>query len=102
VNVAYVKKRYAITTTDWTPIVVPIDCNYFGLKNSDGSALILRTDMNDAGTEDALSPGGQETVTSGPSLGFLSGGSARFPQGATALWVKATAGVGPVIVTWVL
>jgi hypothetical protein len=102
VNAAYIKSRFAITTTDWTAIVAPIDCNYFALKNADGSALILRTDMNDAGTEDTLAPGGQETVTSGPNLGFLSGGEARFPKGATALWVKAAAGVGPVIVTWVL
>jgi hypothetical protein len=102
VNAAYVKSRFAITIADWTAIVSPVDANYFGLKNSDGSALTLRTDKNDAGTEDTLAAFGQEGVTSGPNLGFLSGGLPRFPQGTTALWVKATAGVGPVIVTWVL
>jgi hypothetical protein len=102
VNVVYVKSRYPITTTDWTAIVAPIDANYFGLKNADGSALTLRTDKNDDQTEDTLSAGSQELVTAGINLRYLTGGSARFPQGSTAIWVKATTGVGPVIVTWVL
>jgi hypothetical protein len=102
VNAAYVKSRYAITTTDWTPITAPINANYFGLKNSDGSALTLRTDKNDAQTEDTLPAWAMEAVTSGINLPYLTGGAPRFPTGATAVWVKATAGVGPVIVTWVL
>lgn len=101
-NAYYVKSRFAITTADWTAIVAPIDANYFGLKNADGSALLLRTDMNDALTEDTLPAWGQEGVTSGPNLSFISRGVPRFPQGSTVLFVKATAGVGPVIVTWVL
>ncbi len=101
-NAYYVKSHFAITTTDWTAIVAPVDANYFALKNADGSALLLRTDMTDAQTEDTLSTGGQETVTSGPNLSFISQGTTRFPHGSTVIWVKATAGVGPVIVTWVL
>jgi hypothetical protein len=102
VNAAYVKSRYAITTADWTAIAPPSDANYFGLKNADGSALILRTDKDDDQTEDTLSASGQEGVTAGINFQYLTGGRARFPAGMTALWVKATAGVGPVIVTWVL
>jgi hypothetical protein len=102
VNAAYVKSRYAITTADWTAIVAPIDANYFGLKNLDGSALLLRTDKDDAGTEDTLAAFAQEGVAAGPNLRFNTGGAARFPQGSTVLWVKATVGIGPVIVTWVL
>ncbi len=101
-NAYYVKSRFAITTTDWTAITAPVDANYFALKNADGSALLLRSDMNDSQTEDTLAAGGQETVTSGPNLSFISQGRPRFSSGSTVLWVKATAGTGPVIVTWVL
>jgi hypothetical protein len=99
VNPFYVKSRFDIDTTDWTAIVTPIDCNYFGLKNSDGSALILRTDMNDPETEDTLGIGEQEGVLAQANVQWR---VARFLKGSTVLWVKATAGVGPVIVTWVL
>jgi hypothetical protein len=102
VNAAYVKCRYAINTSGWTPIAAAIDANYFGLKNADGSAVLLRTDMNDVQTEDTLPAFAQEGVAAGPNLQFISGGAARFPQGSTVIWVKATVGVGPVIVTWVL
>jgi hypothetical protein len=102
VNAAYVKCRYPITVADWTAIVAPDDFNFFGLKNSDGSALLLRTDENDDQTEDTLPAFGQEGVTSGINLTYISGGLARFPKGSTALYVRATTGVGPVIVTWVL
>jgi hypothetical protein len=102
VNAAYVKARYPITAEDWTAIIPAHDANYFGLKNADGSALILRTDKDDDQTEDTLTSSEQELVTAGINLTYLSGGAPRFPAGSTAVWVKATTGVGPVIVTWVL
>ena len=96
----YVKQRVAISTADWTPIVAPIVCNYFGCKNLDGSALLLRTDVNDDQTEDTLPANAQEGVIATVVASMV--GAPRFQEGEPVFWVKATVGVGPVIVTWVL
>jgi len=99
----YVKSRTPINAETFTPILAPISCSYFALKNADGSAVTLRTDPSDANTEDTLSANGQESVTVGPAPDFIPGGpsKARFQSGSTVIWVKATQGVGPMIGTWV-
>lgn len=100
---AYCKSRTPINTETWTPILAPMACSYFALKNADGSAVWLRTDKNDAGTEDTLPANGQETIAAAaPPDSLIAGpGKPRFQAGATVVWVKATAGVGPMVGTWV-
>ena len=92
----YAKKRVAINTVTWTPIVAPINSSHFDLKNLDGTALLLRTDVNDPESEDELPPGFQEIVNAVPTMRIP-----RWGINQTVLWVKAVSGVGPVMVTWV-
>ena len=95
---AYAKTRVCVSMSDWTPIKAPIPCNYFSLKNLEGSELLLRTDSNDPNTEDVLEKNEVETVTSTTKH---VGEFFRFAQEEIVLWVKATSGQGPVVVTWV-
>ncbi len=96
---AYCKTRVIVDTTGWTPIVAPINCNYFGLRNLEGSELLIRTNPDEQNTEDVLESKEFELVTAPTKL---VGEFSRFHQGETILWVKATSGSGPVVATWVL
>jgi len=95
---AYSKTRVTVDTVDWTPIVAPINCNYFGLRNLEGAELLIRTSKDDPNTEDVLEAKEFEAVTA--STAFV-GEFTRFHQGETVLWVQATSGSGPVVATWV-
>lgn len=96
----YQKVRYAINTVTWTPIAPPLNCNYFGMKNLDSADVLLRTDMNDSGTEDLLRVGMQEGVE--VTMKATQPGWYRFPIGQPVLWAKAVTGTGPIIATWVI
>lgn len=101
---AYQKCRVPINTETWTAIIAPMPCNYFSLKNSDGAAVLLRTDQNDPSSEDTLAANGLEIVNTARNSDYAPGGSSgsvRFPAGSTVCCVKALSGVGPVVVTWV-
>ncbi len=94
----YAKTRVTVNTTDWTAIVAPISCNYFGLRNLEGSEVLIRTTRDDPNTEDVLEAKEFELVTSTTKY---TGEFCRFHQDEVVLWVKATSGVGPVVATWV-
>jgi len=46
----YVKKKIAVDTVSWTPIVAPIDCMGVGVKNSVAVDMKIRTDSADPNT----------------------------------------------------
>ncbi len=97
-SATYSKTRVTVNTTEWTAIVAPVSCNYFALRNLEGSELLIRTSKDDPNTEDVLEANEFETVM-GPTKFF--GEFHRFNAGETILWVKATSGSGPVVATWV-
>jgi len=76
----------------WTPVTVAFDCNNLSVKNADPvNAIKLRTNAANGSTEDTLGPGGEQSL----AIPFH---RYRFPAGSQPLWLKATAGTGPVVV----
>lgn len=100
--VGYVKKRFPIDAVNWTPIVAPIDCDMFWMKNIGvGTVTYLRTDVADDTTEDALQTGYQEACTTIHLAKGPTESTWRFPQNSVILYAKADTGTGPLVVTFV-
>ena len=80
-----------IDPVSWTPVNVAFDCTNLAVKNRDMvNAIRMRTNVNDATTEDLLSPGSEQSL----AIPFH---RYRFPAGSQPLWLQATAGTGPVV-----
>jgi hypothetical protein len=98
----YVKKRFAIDSTSWTPIIAPVDCDMFWMKNiGAGTVTYLRTDPLDVMTEDHLETGYQESCTQVHVAKGPSESAWRFPAGGVILYAQADTGTGPLVVTFV-
>jgi len=98
----YLKKRFPIDATNWTPIIAPYDCDMFWLKNiGAGSVTLLRTDKDDSATEDTLQTGYQESCTAIHLAKGPTESAWRFPKDAVILYAKADSGTGPLVVTFI-
>lgn len=102
----WVKQRVEVNSDEWTAITPPLDFDYFGLR-CDTSALRIRTDKDQASTEDALGQYQQDGVVASYSLRVFHTISAtflktRFLAGFPIAWVKSVSPTATVIVTWVL
>jgi len=86
--------QFPLTTTEWTAILAPIDCNYFLIiGNQDGSAMMRCSDDTDPTTAYTMPVNGW--------FSFLSPvfyRNYRFRHGDTVTFLKATSGTGPAIV----
>ena len=81
-----------IDPVSWTPVTVAFDCNNLAVKNADlVNAVKMRTDSGSAATEDTLGPGAEQSL----AIPFH---RYRFAAGSQPLWLRATAGTGPVVV----
>jgi hypothetical protein len=84
----------AVLTIDpvsWTPVTIPFDCTSLALKNADTvNAVRMRSSAGDASTEDLLAPGAEQAL----AIPFH---RYRFAAGSQPLWLRATAGTGPVV-----
>ncbi len=102
-NPNYVKKQVAVDTVSWTAVVAPVDCMGVSIKNSVLIDLKVRTDSGDAATQDTISAGSIETVsTARHGGGVQDGGSgSRFFAGDTVAYLQAASGTGPALVTFV-
>jgi hypothetical protein len=99
----YIKKRLAIDTVSWTPIVAPIDCMGIAIQNSVAVDLRVRTDSADPTTQDTIPSGSQDGV-SVPRHGdnpHDEGRGTRFLAGDTIAFLQAAAGTGPAVITFV-
>ena len=94
---SYAKQVYALSTT-WVPIIAPIPCNYFALRNTGSVDCHMKTDETAAGGVgyDILPAGSQEGI-----VAPYNKGGARFNTGETVLWAKAASGTVTLAVTWV-
>lgn len=103
----YVKQVIALTSDAWTPVAPPVDMDYFSVRCTTGQ-MKIRTDQNDATTEDVVLQGIQESVMGNNVLGKaypMLGApmtQSRFPAGITAFWLQSVSPTGTAIVTWVL
>ena len=85
-------QQLTIDPVSWTPVTAPFDCNGLLVKNTDSvNPVKMRTDSSNAATEDTLGPGAEQSVA-------MSMHRYRFPAGSQPLWLRATAGTGPVVV----
>lgn len=75
--------KFALPADQWTPIVSPIFCSSWGLRNASGGTVLLRSDQNDANTEDTLGDGVWELCVSQTEE--------KFYKGSTILYAKVQA-----------
>jgi len=80
---AYKILKFALPADQWTPIVSPIFCSSWGLRNTSGGTVLLRSDQNDANTEDTLNSGDWELCVSQTEEKFF--------KGSTLLYAKVQA-----------
>jgi len=98
----YFKKRFPIDATNWTPIIAPMDCDMFWLKNvGAGTVTLLRTNASDPNTEDPLQTGFQEACTAIHLAKGPTESTWRFPKDSVILYAKADTGTGPLVVTFI-
>jgi hypothetical protein len=92
---AFVIKRFALTSTVWTPIIIPIESGYVVIENVDtGNAMSVRTDPDDGSTEKTI-PAGMELEVK------TRGESCPFQPGATFCHAKMASGTGPAVVSFI-
>ncbi len=90
------KKRIDIDSTDWTPIAPLAACNGLALRNTTGVDVKIRTDANDASTEDVLNPGAQEEVRATPDH---RGPVYAFSPNVPVFYAQMTVGTGTIVLT---
>lgn len=89
----YTKTQLACSTSTWTPFVVPVPCNSIIFRNTTGIQVNLRTNQNDATTQDTLQPGDQEVLD--PAMKQVCVGAsnnARFAPGLTIAYFELGSG----------
>ena len=83
---------------EFTPWSVPEDCNFAVLKNNGPGVIVMRSDKNDAQTEDTLAVGAQEGIMAPISHRVSSITrvvvpiTPRFAANECILWVKTNSG----------
>jgi hypothetical protein len=102
-NPNYVKKQITLDTVSWTAVVAPVECMGVSIKNSVSVDMRIRTDSADATTQDTISAGSIETIsTPRHSSGVQDGGSGtRFYAGDTIAYLQVVSGTGPALLTFV-
>ena len=81
-----------IDPVSWTPVTAAFDCTSLAVKNTDHANTVrMRTDPGNPATEDTLAPGAEQSL----AIPFH---RYRFASGSQPLWLRATAGTGPVVV----
>jgi hypothetical protein len=75
-----------LSPTVFVALLLPCDCSGYMLKNNGPDTLYMRSDPNNASTEDSMGAGFYEDCLM-PGTGFY---QRRFAAGATLYWVKCT------------
>jgi hypothetical protein len=94
-NKYFLIRHFPLTTTEWTPIVVPTPCNcsQVVLENGDAAnSQLIRTDPADANTQKTLQASLELRVT---------GLATCFNGGDILCYAQASAGVGPIIASFI-
>ncbi len=86
---AYKITQIVLPAGQWTPVSAPFNCSYFSFKSQGSLAIRLRTDPNDATTEDIL-PGGYQEVTS--TVPFAQNPRARFVANEVLFYAQPASG----------
>ena len=96
----YVKQQLTIGTATFTPFVVSMNCSSIVIRNTSGVVINLRTDPNDATTQDTLNPGDQEVVPSVVCWVRIGSSQSYFiSAGTTVGWFQSTSGTVNILAT---
>lgn len=101
------KQRVELTSTDWVAVAPPYSFDYVSFR-CDTSAVVYRTNVDDADSEDTL----PSTITDGivgsgaagtiPPISRFMEDRSRFPVGQTVFYAKSVKPTATLLVTWVL
>ena len=99
----YIKRQVTVDTVSWTPVVAPVDCMSFSIKNSVFVDLKIRTDSADPVTQDTIPAGALETILAPQHAHRITdeGKATRFLAGDSVAFLQAASGTGPALVTFV-
>jgi hypothetical protein len=86
----YSKRRISIGGAGWTPVAPPFACYAVIVRNVGPGRILLRTDADDANTEDEIESASQEIIRS-PNW---------FLAGQTLCVLKAAEGTATVVYTF--
>jgi len=102
----FTKYIFTFGTSTFTPFVLPINCGTIEFRNiANGPDIYLRTDPNDANTQDVLRADDQEVISPPYSVVRLGSNqyTNRYRAGMTAGWflcgTNAGNGTGTIMVT---
>lgn len=91
-------KNKIMVADEWVPVECPYAADYFSVR-CDGAALLVRTGLAEAESEDTIPAGVQDGVTSGNQGSWVSGSqSSRFGKGEVVCYLKRVSGSSPVAV----
>lgn len=88
-------KTFNIDASGWTAVAVPFDCSSIAIRNTCSNAVRMRTNADDALTQDILASGAEQAFAV-PFHRY------RFLTGSHPVWLQAVAGSGPVIVKFLV
>jgi hypothetical protein len=77
-------RAISVDSASWTPVIAPIACNTWSIRPD--AAVKIRTDPNDATTEDTIQQGLQDVLLTHPISGT------KFPQGTIFAHLQAVTG----------
>ena len=83
-------------SSEWLPVMVPISCNYVGMRNRGAVLVWLSSDPSDPDSLDDLQPGAQSVISAPAPNG------PRFTQGTIVIYLKADTGTGKVSFQFIL
>ena len=90
----YAIRRFVLSTTAWVSVVPPRTCSVVVLENADDTnACAVSTDTDDPTAYKNL-PAGAELLLESPVDG-------AFPPGEPVCFLKAIAGTGPAVVSFI-
>jgi len=92
----YLKQRITLDDVTWTPIRAAMACSSIIIRNTSlGIDMKLRTDNNDADTEDLLRADVTETITGNFTLPWP-----RFSKGQIVAYLQAVSGTPVAVITY--
>lgn len=93
----YQKTQFIVDNLSYHPFIPTIRCNNIIFKNTGTQTIFIRTNPNDATTQDTILPGDQEDLFA-PNR-HARDSAWRFDTLTQVLWAQASAGNGTFVVT---
>jgi hypothetical protein len=86
-------QTWQLTAGTWTPIAVPLDCNFFSVINKGETEVTIASNQDDPTTQDTLVPGAAEEALYGENENEI-GTVSRFRNGDVLFYATVASGAG--------